>query len=818
MDAAENINGNNITSDSASFGNRNVPQLESQNEEGPFSGMRNDPHLGAETIDMANLMRNELIVPEEVTNCREIRRLDYGEEYPEEHQQQQQHQHTAINPGPSPGSSLNDLLSEQDIYNSSEENVESRSVVSFAFTETSLCTINCTKYLNCVNLWPKGEIKPDEVSLYKTLLCNKLVSEMPLIKEELHFASRMNFVERLQIISQVLKDHDIPLHSPRLLEKHGDTCLHVATVFNNSEAAMMLMKFGGKRLIMKKYEHKQNTGTTALHLAAVQENLVIIHEMMRYLDTYQRTKLLHMEAHGRFFNGELQSNGLIMSACMGSKHVFETLVEYSADVDAVNSKTGSNVLQTLVSYSLYDTQVSCEMYKFILGSQVVRKWWRQRRDSLIPQCSCLEVAAMANHLLRKKNLDRETPFAKAIRNGAVDMAALIMQTNDVYRFPQWNCSPSCFTYYDMCEVDSMLTKFQQPSALEHFVYSLDDKSLPLLHHEPLKSLLVKKWYSYRITFFLWCLFHIAVMSCFTATSLIRKDEWGPVDNRARPFYIKLTVDIIVTITCGIYLLGEIYDILYFLVAFTRLLRRKCKLRYYREPMWALLHADKFRILLIAFCCSALIGRSLFALNHKAHSIFTAMAAIYGWCFTLFFTRAFKNIGIFTVMLQRMIMGDLIYFTIVFLVILAGLATALQILFHANSTVPTDVSVMSNTVMNLFRFMVGLTEMDVAMYATFPAAVNLLIVGFILLANVQLINMLVAAMNDTYAAVAGNKEELWAKMRAKSVLLLERRIPCCLRRQHTYLEKREIGRPTVPETIWVLPVEEVVRPKPAGIFN
>ncbi len=73
------------------------------------------------------------------------------------------------------------------------------------------------------------------------------------------------------------------------------------------------------------------------------------------------------------------------------------------------------------------------MFNVIMESQVVRNWWRRRKEGLAPHCACLEVAAMGNHPLRKRNLDGDTPFSKAIRIGAVDVAILIMQTNDVYR-------------------------------------------------------------------------------------------------------------------------------------------------------------------------------------------------------------------------------------------------------------------------------------------------------------------------------------------------------------------------------------------------
>ena len=676
--------------------------------------------------------------------------------------------------------------------------------------DLSDCVVQGVCHTHNENLWPRGEVKDEEVDLYIAVLEEHIQSgKIKLVQEELHYVAKISYPTRLEAICKWLKQRKIHLYSGAMLGKNGDTALHVAVIHCNRESARILIRHGGRRLVTKRYQDVSYRGTTALHLATVQEREDIIDDLLNCLDTYQRHKLLHTEARGVFLGGSFNQNGLplTIAVCMGNTEVFSCLVERGADIDAPHGKTGGSTLHALVHYSLCEPLVACDMYRFILTCPAVKKWWQTKLECSSGQdCSCQEDAKLRRHLLTQKDLNKETPFTLAVKLGATDLATLIMQTSDVYRFPQWNCGPTCLSLYDVSEIETVTKQNNYPVALEHLVYSLDDQALSFISQEPIQTLMRKKWKYYRIWFYAWAIFHAILMGLYTSFSLADTSSFGEPGERTNLYFAKSASNMFIRVACILYLLGELYDVIEFLCTLGVLLHKRPRNRYKDIPIASLVRSDKFRIILVLFSVFVLIGHTLEFMGNTYSTVMLAAGAIFGWTFLLFFTRAFENIGIFTVMLQRILMGDLVYFTVVFLIILCGFATALQILYKA-ALVDTGAPNMTDTVINLFRFMVGLVEMEVAHFTPFPSMVNLSIVGFILLANVQLLNMLVASMNATFSAVSDQRTNLWIKMRAKSMLLIERRIPPCFR-PIDYLQRKEGNALEGLDPAWLLTVEEV----------
>ena len=62
---------------------------------------------------------------------------------------------------------------------------------------------------------------------------------------------------------------------------------------------------------------------------------------------------------------------------------------------------------------------------------------------------------------------------------------------------------------------------------------------------------------------------------------------------------------------------------------------------------------------------------------------SAMAAIIGWGYILFFVMAFRLTGPFVVMIYKMLLNDVLRFFIIYAVFLAGFSQAFFILFDNN---------------------------------------------------------------------------------------------------------------------------------------
>jgi len=150
---------------------------------------------------------------------------------------------------------------------------------------------------------------------------------------------------------------------------------------------------------------------------------------------------------------------------------------------------------------------------------------------------------------------------------------------------------------------------------------------------------------------------------------------------------------------------------------------------------------------------------------------------------LFFSRGFKKVGPFVVMIYRMIQGDLLRFVIIYTVFIMGFSQAYYIVFltytpevseDKNRTNPMS----SPTESVLLMFLVSLNDFS-ALYDAFPGTkheivAKILFVLYMAIAAVLLINMLIAMMGNTYQKIAETRNE-WQRQWARIVLVVERSV-------------------------------------------
>ena len=86
-----------------------------------------------------------------------------------------------------------------------------------------------------------------------------------------------------------------------------------------------------------------------------------------------------------------------------------------------------------------------------------------------------------------------------------------------------------------------------------------------------------------------------------------------------------------------------------------------------------------------FCMCIYITTILRLLDLQAEVAVSAMAAIIGWGYMLFFVMAFRLTGPFVVMIYKMLFNDVLRFFIIYAVFLAGFSQAFFILFDNNGT-------------------------------------------------------------------------------------------------------------------------------------
>ena len=184
-------------------------------------------------------------------------------------------------------------------------------------------------------------------------------------------------------------------------------------------------------------------------------------------------------------------------------------------------------------------------------------------------------------------------------------------------------------------------------------------------------------------------------------------------------------------------------------------------------------AVTFSSLVIAWYILYLISNS----TNQAHVL--AVAMILGWLYTIAFTEGFESVHAFTIMLKNIMIRDMTRFLFLYLLVMFAFALAFQCLFALapllyDETYPDAWSLYFIT----FNMMIGMGEifdenLDQHPNATF---IKILYLFYIVLTTVILLNLLIAMMTDSYAAVKAREGTTWRVGSVRLAVELEKSMP------------------------------------------
>ena len=139
---------------------------------------------------------------------------------------------------------------------------------------------------------------------------------------------------------------------------------------------------------------------------------------------------------------------------------------------------------------------------------------------------------------------------------------------------------------------------------------------------------------------------------------------------------------------------------------------------------------------------------------------------------LFFTRAFFPTSRFSVMINKMFFGDLLYFLSVYLFMWIGFASAMQALLSDEARRSNDLGDLLYSMLNVVTDAGEKSDRDVA---RLPRAAAIVLSLYAIVTVVLLLNMLIAMMNASYEAVKMSKTNLYRYQQLSILLLIERRL-------------------------------------------
>ncbi|XP_075413882.1 transient receptor potential cation channel subfamily V member 5 [Tenrec ecaudatus] len=547
----------------------------------------------------------------------------------------------------------------------------------------------------------------------------------------------------------------------------GETALHVAVLYDNLEAALLLMEVAPE-LVREPMVSELYEGQTALHIAVVNQNVNLVRALLAHgasVSARATGTAFRRSPHNLIYFGE---HPLSFAACVGSEEIVRLLIEYGADLRAQDA-LGNTVLHILTLQP--NKTFACQMYNLLLSHDGCGGDPLQSLD-LVPNHQGL------------------TPFKLAGVEGNTVMFQHLMQRR---KHIQWMYGPLTSTLYDLTEIDSC---GEELSFLELVVSSKKREARQILDQTPVKELVNLKWKQYgRPYFCVLSTIYLLYIICFTMCCVYRPlKSRGYNRTHSRDITIlqqKPLQEAYVTYQDSVRLVGELVTVLgaviILLIEIPDILRVGAT-RYFGQTILG----GPFHVIIVTYACLVLVIMVMRLTNTNGEVVPMSFALVLGWCSVMYFARGFQMLGPFTIMIQKMIFGDLMRFCWLMAVVILGFASAFYIIFQTED--PTNLGHFYDYPMALFStFELFLTVIDgPANYdVDLPFMFSVVYCAFAIIATLLMLNLFIAMMGDTHWRVAHERDELWRAQVVATTVMLERKLPRCLW-PHSGICGREFG--------------------------
>ncbi|XP_039987251.1 transient receptor potential cation channel subfamily V member 1-like [Xiphias gladius] len=619
-----------------------------------------------------------------------------------------------------------------------------------------------------------------------------------ITRERVFEAASQGDTTELNGLLNYLRVNEKRLTSPEFIdESNGKTALLKALLNlkdGKNDTIEYLLDIAEKtgdleNLINASYKDLYYKGQTALHVAIERRSF----DHVRLL--VQKGADVRAKANGKFFQrnaglgfyfGELP---LSLAACTNQSNIVSFLMEnpYRRADLADRDSQGNTVLHTLVVIADNTTE----------NTDMVARMY----DEILIQHNKLQTKSEVK-LEEIENNQGFTPLKLAAKLGKIGLFRHILHREFAdeemrplsRKFTEWVYGPVRSSLYDMSSIDTN----EENSVLQIVVFGSEIPNRPeMLQIEPLRSLLEDKWERFASKLFLMnFLVYLIYLIIFTAVAVYRK-EGQP------PFPIK---DVLVDYLRCIGQLISVFGAVWFFYKAITIFKRN-------PPNFKALYTEGFcDILFFLQGTLLLICTILYSCGRREYVGLLVLSLALAWMNVLYYSRGSKQMGIYSVILQRMILGDLLNFLCVYGVLLFGFSAAIVALIDdsapahkklTNGTLAHGRSFgvetfkckkpsyndIRFTTLELFKFTIGMGDLEFTDHVQYKEVFYILLILYIVLTYILLLNMLIALMGNTVERISEESENIWNLQRAFTILDMEQTLPRALRsRLHSGLSK------------------------------
>ncbi|XP_012691633.2 LOW QUALITY PROTEIN: transient receptor potential cation channel subfamily V member 1-like [Clupea harengus] len=560
-------------------------------------------------------------------------------------------------------------------------------------------------------------------------------------------------------------------------------------------------------LVNAAYTDSFYKGQSALHIAIERRSLHFVKLLVQKGANVQAKacgKFFQFKTRPGFYFGELP---LSLAACTNQLNIVKFLLKNPYQrVDITDKDShGNTVLHALVTIadnSPENTEFVTVMYDDIL----------KRAGQLYPKIKLEDI----------ENDQGLTPIKLAAKTGKIGLFKHMVRREFLdeesihlsRKFTEWVYGPVYSSLYDLASLDS----YEKNSVLEIIVYGCENPNRhDMLQIEPLHSLLEEKWHIFaRRIFWFNFIVYVVYLGIFTSVAFFRKEGEPPFPVQHVPSdYFRLAGQIIS-------LLGAIY---FFFKGISDFRRKRPKLQ-------TLLVDGYSEFLFLLQAALLLFSAVLYTSGRREYVGFLVLSLALSWINLLYFFRGSKHMGIYGVMIQRMIISDISRFLFVYIVFLLGFSAAVVTLIeeppHSSSAwrtataAPETVLVEAMracarrhsfnniyfTTLELFKFTIGMGDLEFTEQYQYKEVFFILLISYIVLTYILLLNMLIALMSETVERISRDSKSIWKLQRALTILDLERSLPHWLRKNLRSGVVKELGEQTGEDTRRCFSLEEV----------
>ncbi|XP_046381591.2 transient receptor potential cation channel subfamily V member 3-like [Haliotis rufescens] len=278
----------------------------------------------------------------------------------------------------------------------------------------------------------------------------------------------------------------------------------------------------------------------------------------------------------------------------------------------------------------------------------------------------------------------------------------------------------------------------------------------------------KNWHYYYIGLFL----HLSLMSILTWHLDLKVDAILDPDPAQKQTLNLRVLNIIFIVISLLYVILEIHRTFFSWQPF---------------HITRLHHNGVYRCIFVLFGLALLTDASWNVVT-VTNNYCLVIALILGWWSTIFFLRGISPFSYVTLMLQKVLFGDMLKFIPIIFIMMIAFTCAMY--SSMAITQPDAFGNFSTSLVTMFKLMTGQAEIDGLEGASQHGSIPVFVFSVIVI-QIFLLNILIAIMSRTCESVENSNKLLWLQ-RLSIVLFIEGILPKCLKKAMGTEQKTDYG--------------------------